>query len=128
MNRIDIEIVDAHLALGRQLAESLGYAHQGLSEALKIPLLRSLTLKALRANASMPSDQGLSEVELFYDEYFWLLAFSALFKQVHGDDAGIDQGVSDILADAPEGVDWTELERTTREVEQSLGEQFFPEA
>jgi len=63
--------------------------------------------------AHLPSLAGeqLSEQEIFYNKFYWFLAFAQLYKRKQGTNDGLDQQACQILETAPCRFDWTVIEQ-----------------
>jgi hypothetical protein len=58
-----------------------------------------------------PLLDGVSELEIFYNAYYWCLVFGGGYQRAFGFDAGIEQQAFRLLESAPEDVDWKTVER-----------------
>lgn len=60
----------------------------------------------------------ISDLEIFYNSYYWFQVFSRLYMRVHGNDAGLEQQAFKLLEHAGEiheNVDWTLVEQMDNE-------------
>jgi hypothetical protein len=53
----------------------------------------------------------ISTADVFYNRYVWFRRFAAMYRIVHGEDAGIEQQLFHLLEDAPPGIDWSQVEK-----------------
>jgi hypothetical protein len=63
---------------------------------------------------------GLSDAEIFHNEYYWFLLFSRLHQIKHGYDAGLEQQAFNLLESAPRDIDLTIVERINDRVEKEV--------
>ena len=57
----------------------------------------------------------LNEKDVFYNRYYWFRRFAKLHQAHYGYDAGIEDQVSQLLEQAPSDVDWSIVERLSKE-------------
>lgn len=63
---------------------------------------------------------SLTELEAYYNEYYWLLLFTKLYQFRRGYDCGLEQQAFKLLEAAPENVDWIYVEEIVKRVESEI--------
>jgi hypothetical protein len=66
-------------------------------------------------------DLGLSEAEVYWNRYYWLVRFARVWSAVAGYDAGLEQQVFQLLEASPDG--WERAAEVTTAAEQAAADQ-----
>lgn len=88
------------------------------------PLYRAFGYYLLFCDWHAMEDAGLgprSEVEAFYNRYFWFLVFSGLRQAMDGYDAGLEQQAFRMLEQAPANIDWSVVEKVAARASVAVG-------
>ena len=72
--------------------------------------LRYFLVFSERGAAATAGLGTFSDVELFYNRYYWFKRFAKLYQAARGYDAGIEDQASQLLERAPAEVDWDVVE------------------
>jgi hypothetical protein len=92
--------MDAIVAATEDAMKSVIHTEPSAREALRYYVLFSDVACVARAGLE------LTELQVFYNQYFWFKHFLALHGRTHPIDAGLQQAEMKIFENAPEHVDW----------------------